>query len=246
MRIPLIFQWPGTVAQGRRPDEPVSILDILPTVLSLAGIGPPDGTSFAGRDLSSLLQAPVGGVDGGLTDGRLIFGESGSALLPQNPRRAIGGTLLEAEVIERYIRDDNWVIVRWRQGGAVTLHDRRSDPALRIDVSRSHPQILKKMTTRLDVSTIFEGRWRSVRDARWKLIRAPEARGIRWELYDLDADPHEKVDLASGEPEQVERLRDGMERWMRSLPEVATAGTVRTDEERREVEERLRSLGYLD
>ena len=51
LRIPLIVRWPGKITQGRTIDAPVSLLDILPTVLDAArieagkSVGPVDGQS---------------------------------------------------------------------------------------------------------------------------------------------------------------------------------------------------------
>ena len=39
-RVPLIFIWPGHIEGGRRIEEPVSMIDVLPTVLELAGLPP--------------------------------------------------------------------------------------------------------------------------------------------------------------------------------------------------------------
>ncbi len=41
-RVPLIFVWPGRIAGGRRIAQPVSMIDVLPTVLELAGLPPPE------------------------------------------------------------------------------------------------------------------------------------------------------------------------------------------------------------
>jgi arylsulfatase A-like enzyme len=49
-RIPLLVVWPGHVQAGQRVTEPVSMIDILPTVLDLAGLPPAavaQGHSFA-------------------------------------------------------------------------------------------------------------------------------------------------------------------------------------------------------
>lgn len=39
-RVPLIFVWPGKIEGGRRVREPVSMLDVLPTLLELCGLPP--------------------------------------------------------------------------------------------------------------------------------------------------------------------------------------------------------------
>ncbi len=49
-RIPLIVSWPGRIKPGQRINQPVSLIDLLPTVLELAGLPEPEvkqGRSFA-------------------------------------------------------------------------------------------------------------------------------------------------------------------------------------------------------
>lgn len=54
LHIPLIFSWPGQVQAGQRYAEQVSIIDVMPTVLALAGL--PTPPEALGRDLSPLLR----------------------------------------------------------------------------------------------------------------------------------------------------------------------------------------------
>ncbi|MFN8549380.1 MAG: sulfatase [Candidatus Eisenbacteria bacterium] len=71
----------------------------------------------------------------------------------------------------------------------------------------------------------------------WKWIRAPRA-----ELYRLAADPGEKSNLVDTEAEQGATLDRRLERLLQTLPTTnATASSAVSPE----VEERLRSLGYL-
>ena len=41
VRVPLIFSWPGHVAEGERSDALVELLDKTPTIMELAGVEPP-------------------------------------------------------------------------------------------------------------------------------------------------------------------------------------------------------------
>ena len=56
--IPLIFVWPDRIAGGQRFSQPVSMIDILPTVLDLVGLPPPDLTQ--GQSLAPLLLGEEG------------------------------------------------------------------------------------------------------------------------------------------------------------------------------------------
>jgi arylsulfatase A-like enzyme len=52
-RVPLIFVWPGHIAGGRRFDQPVSMIDVLPTLLDLVGLPQPE--ILQGQSLAPLL-----------------------------------------------------------------------------------------------------------------------------------------------------------------------------------------------
>jgi arylsulfatase A-like enzyme len=77
-RIPLIFVWPGKIAPGRRITGQVSLIDLLPTVLDLAGLPPPEIAQ--GRSLAPLLLGQRGWkprpvvFDEFYTDGQDLWG----------------------------------------------------------------------------------------------------------------------------------------------------------------------------
>lgn len=52
-RVPLIFIWPGRIAAGRRFDQAVSMIDVLPTLLDLVGLPQPE--VLQGQSLEPLL-----------------------------------------------------------------------------------------------------------------------------------------------------------------------------------------------
>ena len=52
-RVPLLFIWPGEIEGGRRFEEPVSMIDVLPTVLELVGLPRPE--VLQGQSLAKLL-----------------------------------------------------------------------------------------------------------------------------------------------------------------------------------------------
>ncbi|MEQ8785349.1 MAG: sulfatase-like hydrolase/transferase [Pirellulaceae bacterium] len=61
-KVPFIACWPGRVKPGAASDAPAITLDIMPTLLSLAGVAPPRERPLDGVDLSPLLlrdEAPA-------------------------------------------------------------------------------------------------------------------------------------------------------------------------------------------
>jgi arylsulfatase A-like enzyme len=63
IRIPLLAAWTGTIAPGRTIDAPVSLLDLVPTALELAGAKPPADRELDGRSLAPLLRGEVDTLD---------------------------------------------------------------------------------------------------------------------------------------------------------------------------------------
>jgi arylsulfatase A-like enzyme len=53
-RVPLIIVWPGHIEGGRRYSEPVSMIDVLPTILDLVGLPAPE--VLQGRSLAPFLR----------------------------------------------------------------------------------------------------------------------------------------------------------------------------------------------
>ncbi len=52
-RVPMLWVWPGTVRAGQRPAEPVSMIDVLPTLTDLVGLPAPE--VLQGQSLAPLL-----------------------------------------------------------------------------------------------------------------------------------------------------------------------------------------------
>jgi arylsulfatase A-like enzyme len=65
---------------------------------------------------------------------------------------------------------------------------------------------------------------RMVRDERWKLLYVPARTGVRWMLYDTEADPGEVEDVAAAHPDVVARLQGDLWSWMRLDPDMTERG----------------------
>ena len=58
-RVPLAVRWPGKIPAGRNVDDFVSLTDIAPTILDIAGVSIPEEVS--GHSLRSVLESPRSG-----------------------------------------------------------------------------------------------------------------------------------------------------------------------------------------
>lgn len=187
-RVPMVVRWNGHVTAGARTDAMVSWIDILPTMMQIAGGTPPE--NIDGRSFSSLFG--VGGQPAGREE--IFTTHNNDGRVNVYPMRSI--------------RTDRWKYI----------HNLHPDWTYTTHVD------LKVMRT--DSGAYFPS-WREVaaRDPEAKAIvdsyysRPPE------ELYDLQADPAEKVNLAS-DPRYAGTLRELRERLATWRKEQGDSGAV--------------------
>lgn len=62
IRVPAIAHWPERIPAGTTSDEPAMTIDVMPTLLSVAGVNMPEGLALDGVDLSPVLfgRQPLG------------------------------------------------------------------------------------------------------------------------------------------------------------------------------------------
>jgi arylsulfatase A-like enzyme len=136
-RVPLIVVWPGHLAGGRRFDTPVSLIDVLPTVLDLAGLPKPE--VLQGQSLAPLLRG-----QSGWTPRPVILDEFGT-----DP--ATGELRGRIEVI-----DGRWGVSMWvgppvpnparQRPWPVLLYDLWNDPLCIAPVNEQQPDLVDKYT----------------------------------------------------------------------------------------------------
>jgi arylsulfatase A-like enzyme len=129
LRVPLIVVGPGVPAQ-LRVHEPVSLIDVVPTVLARLGLPAP--TDLDGLDLSPLLRE---GSRGSL--GReLLFGEADHG----NP----------TPDATRSVRAGRWKAILHRDGERLELYDLEADPHERHPVTSAHPDVAERLRREID------------------------------------------------------------------------------------------------
>ncbi len=229
LRVPLVFHGPG-VARGRRDDAVVSLVDVLPTVLALAGVTdePPPSD---GLDLSPRL-GPEGAAP---SRQRVVFAESATAFWNEAVRQVTTGRAGSRVCIhgERFTLCEE-------PGGATRLYDHLADPTLSSDVAAEHPEAVEALREAWKSWPPESARQRTARSDRFKLVQLPLLEGgYEARLYDLQADPAESVDVAAEHPEVHRHLLGRLEAWSAGIK----AGVERPFDPEREA--RLRALGYL-
>jgi arylsulfatase len=239
VHIPFILHMPQKIPAAVRLSTPVSIVDLVPTVLGLLGVAVEPPPQFTGRDLRPLWENQSAVVAERLRD-RIITGESGTVAHPANPIRWLGG---RSRMGTRFARSDRWVLVR--EADSNRLYDTATDPTLQNDLAAKFPDEVAELAATLDGTPLIAGRWRSARRGRWKLIRIPEPHRLRLELYDLELDPFETKDLSAAHPEILAELADVLDATAieaeRRFADLAQS-SIEIDPA---VEQNLRALGYL-
>jgi arylsulfatase A-like enzyme len=132
--VPLILWGPGVVAAGKILDGTVQLIDVMPTLLDLAGLRIPPGVQ--GRSLAAALR-------NGPSAGRL------------EPRPAISENHARGAVKSMSVAlfRDGWKLIHHTNGGPETpefeLFEHRTDPLDRTDVAASHPDVVSRLAKEL-------------------------------------------------------------------------------------------------
>ncbi|MDX1385924.1 MAG: sulfatase-like hydrolase/transferase, partial [Thermoanaerobaculia bacterium] len=143
--VPLLFVWPGRIAPGRRFTDPVSMLDVLPTLLDLLGLEVPD--TAQGRSLAPLLL----GEDG--WEPQPVFLDEFSV----DPETGEMEGLIEIvdgwwgaslEIGEGSANDIGGVgpITEDRRPVPLLLYDLRDDPYTQRSLHQEHPELVERYT----------------------------------------------------------------------------------------------------
>lgn len=111
MHIPLIISWPSVLPVNIRRNEQVSLLDLFPTVMNLAGVTVP-GMKRPGRDLL-------------VFDGNRCEDDIGVSEILYPPKYML------------HIRTNHWKYLYYQNGGYEELYDLKSDPHELHDLSEN-------------------------------------------------------------------------------------------------------------
>jgi N-acetylglucosamine-6-sulfatase len=121
-KVPLLIRGPGL--KGRRISrEPVSNIDLAPTILQIAGASAAGGAPVDGRSLLKFAQQPK------LRSQRLVLHETGGLRATELQPEEDGGPI-PTRSVRTYsaVRNDRWLYVVYRSGER-ELYDLERDPA---------------------------------------------------------------------------------------------------------------------
>lgn len=235
IHVPLAFAGPGVVA-GRRDDGVVSLVDVVPTVLSLLGVAADARPASDGIDLAPRLHGA--GPTRRESTGRVVFAQSGTAMWNEARDQVVTGRVWWRVCIhgERYVLCE----IPGERPGEYTLYDQLADPTFERDLAAQHPEEVSRLLAARERWPPESGRHRTARTSRFKLVETPRLEGgYEARLYDLQADPAESHDVQDLHPEVFAALRAELAAWAAEQPPPADRPPDP------ELEESLRALGYL-
>jgi len=132
IRIPLIIRAPGH--EPRRIGDQVGLIDVMPTLLDLAGVSEDASPRMQGGSLVPFLE-------GGTVTDRSWYTYS------EQPQT---------------LRTPTWKYIEWVQGGEPVLYDLSADPGETNNVIDQHPEVAQRFRDRLDAFQVRNTRMRQL------------------------------------------------------------------------------------
>lgn len=182
--VPLLVEWPGVVAPGTTSDALVQSIDLLPTLMDIAGGTPPDDSD--GRSFAAVLRGKT------RTHRERIFATHTRA-----------GTMNDYPI--RAVRTDRFKYIR-------NLHPEREHTT---PIDQGNDEDGRFYFT----SWVDAGTFDSLADVTVARYRRRPAE----ELYDVIADPYERINLAGDtrHATTLRSLRAELDAWMKSQGEIS-------------------------
>jgi arylsulfatase A-like enzyme len=231
--VPLVIVAPK-LPEGLIVESPIQLEDLMPTILSLAGIPASEVPAMDGTDRSARLAAGEEEDREGVT-----FLESASALKNGQPNFLRSGRVSGVSCL-------NWEqfsLCSSNRSETHFLYDHEADPGLTTDVSVNHPEVVARLKRAAERWPPEQARSRAVRSASFKLVERPALEGgYERTLYDLRSDPEERKDASEAHPAAFRRLGESLDSWVQSLSQGCQQVRERDEEDL----EQLRALGYIE
>jgi arylsulfatase A len=133
VRVPLLMRWPGAIEPGRVIEAPVSLMDLLPTILGAIGVDP--SRSVGPLDGQSILPM-IRGESSGSNDRSFYWH------LPHYTNQGSKPT--------GAMRQGRWKLVHDYETDAIELFDLENDVSETTDVASANPGIAQDLKRSLD------------------------------------------------------------------------------------------------
>lgn len=138
IRSPLIVWGPGLIAAasaGHQNDASVlSAIDLVPSLLAIAGGEPPAGVAFDGEDLAATLL------------GRSEASRQAPLFWRRPPDRRSFPQLGEPAPPDLAVRDGKWKLLCSYEGSEAELYDLARDPGEQTNIAEKHPEVVERLS----------------------------------------------------------------------------------------------------
>lgn len=125
VRVPFFVNWPGAVKPGSKSDEPITGVDIYPTLCEIAGAPLPKDQDLDGVSLVKLLKGDVASFED--EDGpRAIYWHFPAYLQSTNVRDEQRDPLFRSRPVSA-IRKGKWKLLEFLESGDLELYDLEAD-----------------------------------------------------------------------------------------------------------------------
>ena len=137
VRVPYIFCWRGTAPAGTVRDVPINSVDLMPTLLDLAGAAPPADQPLDGVSYASLLDARRGPPP------------KRDAIFWHFPGYLGAGQGSWRTTPAGAIRRGDWKVIEFFEENRAELYNLREDPGETRDRSAESPEVARDLRQRL-------------------------------------------------------------------------------------------------
>ncbi|NJM54817.1 MAG: sulfatase-like hydrolase/transferase [Verrucomicrobiae bacterium] len=163
VRVPFIARWPGKIPANRVIDEPVTIMDMLPTFVSLAGGSVPQDRVIDGKDIWPVIvgtdgaKSPhdaiyylrgnsVDGIGAGdwkllVVDAKQMASDAGDDLTEEEKK-------LPPRKLNQLVKE-RAKAAKGKKGEVEMLFNLRDDPGEKKDLSKEHPDVAARLKKQL-------------------------------------------------------------------------------------------------
>jgi arylsulfatase A-like enzyme len=146
--VPMLLYWPGTLPEGLVIEETVETIDLMPSLLQLAGLAAPDG--IQGQSLVPLVAARGDAAAAGRGGWRRR-----PAVAEKANEKDTGGGNLPSAALEAYaIVSDGWRLIHNADNRGerpeFELFDHAKDPLNQANVADAHPDVVERLAKELD------------------------------------------------------------------------------------------------
>lgn len=129
IRVPLIISWPGVVRPATFSYDPVSSIDIMPTIAEATGTGLPADRPVDGLSLVSHIAS----------GGEQAIGRD--ALLWHFPHYRVGHTIPPYSIV----RNGDWKLIKWWEGPDYELYNLQEDIGEANNLADDRPERLREL-----------------------------------------------------------------------------------------------------